>query len=105
MVVDGAIVSLRHAGVEYVVANDDLGLGTTTRWYIPADTGVPTLWVDGTPAPAATVPTASTPKTGDIGPKADNFLFTVNGASDIGSIDGINYMETVFPFPSQTFFA
>jgi len=31
-VVDGAIVSIRHEGTEYVVADGDLMLGTTTRW-------------------------------------------------------------------------
>ena len=46
-VVSDAIVSLRYGGTEYVVANGDLMLGTTTRWYIPAATGVPTLWKDG----------------------------------------------------------
>lgn len=56
-VVDNAIVSIRYAGTEYVVANGDLVLGTTTRWYIVG--GVETLWVDGDPAPPATVPTAS----------------------------------------------
>jgi hypothetical protein len=50
-----ALVSLTYQGTEYVVANGDLMLGTTTRWYIPADTKIPTLWVDGAPAPAATV--------------------------------------------------
>ena len=103
-VADGAIISLRHAGTEYVVVNGDLALGTTTRWYIPADTGVPTLWVDGAPAPAATVNGTSNPKAGDMGPKADNFLFTLTGASDLSSIDGINYQETVFPFLTDTFF-
>nr|NIO32378.1 hypothetical protein [Gemmatimonadota bacterium] len=103
-VVDGALVSLRYAEVEYVVAEGDLALGATTRWYIPADTGVPTLWAEGDPAPAATVSGSSSPKAGDVGSKADNFLFTLNGASDISSIDGIDYQETVFPFLTDTFF-
>jgi len=103
-VADGAVISLRHAGTEYVVANGDLALGTTTRWYVPTATGIPTLWVDGDPVPAATVSTTSNPKSGDVGSKADNFLFLVNGASDISSIDGIDYQETVFPFLTRTVF-
>ncbi len=102
-VVDGAIVSLRYGGTEYVVANGDLILGTTTRWYIVG--GVETLWVDGDPAPAATVPTASTPKVGDIGSKADNFSFAIQGdPDDISSIDGIDFQKTIFPSLSDTFF-
>jgi len=103
-VVDGAIVSLRHAETEYVVADGDLTLGTTTRWYIPADTGVATLWAEGDPAPAATVSGTSNPKEGDVGSKADNFLFTLDGATNISSIDGIDYQETIFAAPSDTFF-
>jgi hypothetical protein len=103
-VVDDAIVSIRYAGTEYVVANGDLALGTTTRWYIPADTGVETLWVEGDPAPAATVTWASTPKAGDVGSKADNFLFRVENSNDISSIDGIDFHQTVFPFLTDTFF-
>jgi hypothetical protein len=101
-VVNGEIVSLRYGGTEYVVANGDLILGTTTRWYIVG--GVETLWVDGDPAPAATVPTASTPKVGDTGAKGDNFLFTANGATDISSIDGIDFQKTIFPSLTDTFF-
>jgi len=103
-VVDDAIVSFRYAQTEYVVANGDLILGTTTRWYIPADTGVETLWPDGDPAPAATVSGTSNPKEGDVGSKADNFLFRLGGSNDICSIDGIDFMETVFPILSDTFF-
>jgi len=103
-VVDGAIVSLRYADTEYVVADGDLALGTTTRWYIPADTGIATLWAEGDPAPAATVSGSSTPKEGDVGSKADNFLFTLDGGTNISSIDGIDYQETIFAAPSDTFF-
>jgi len=101
-VVDGAIVSLRNAGTEYVVADGDLVLGTTTRWYIEA--GVETLWAEGDPAPAATVPGSSDPKEGDVGSKADNFLFTLDGGTNISSIDGIDYQETIFPSLTDTFF-
>jgi hypothetical protein len=101
-VVNGEIISLRYEGIEYVVANGDLTLGTTTRWYIVG--GVETLWVDGDPAPAATVPTASTPKVSDTGAKGDNFQFTVNGATDISSIDGIDFQKTIFPSLTDTFF-
>jgi hypothetical protein len=102
-VVDGAIVSFRYEGTEYVVADEDLALGTTTRWYIPPS-GVETLWEDGTPTPDATVSGTSTVKAGDVGPKADNFLFTLNGSTNISSIDGIDFQETVFPFLTKTFF-
>jgi hypothetical protein len=101
-VVDDAIVSLRNDGTEYVVANGDLILGTTTRWYVVG--GVETLWVDGDPAPAASVPGTSDPKVGDTGAKADNFLFRVNGTTDISSIDGINFQQTIFPSLTDTFF-
>ena len=102
-VVDGAIVSFRYEGTEYVVEDGDLTLGTTTRWYVPAS-GVETLWEDGTPAPEATVSGTSTVKGGDVGPKADNFLFTLDGTTNISSIDGIDFQETVFPIPANTFF-
>ncbi|MHC4539321.1 MAG: LamG domain-containing protein [Planctomycetota bacterium] len=101
-VVDGAIVSLRHGGTEYVVADGDLTLGTTTRWYIVE--GVETLWVEGDPAPAATVPGTSSPKDGDVGSKADNFLFTLEGSTNISSIDGIDFQETIFPSLTDTIF-
>lgn len=103
-VVNGAIVSLRYEGIEYAVANGDLMLGTTTRWYIPAG-GVPTLWAEGDPAPVATVAGTSNPKVGDVGSNADNFFFAIEGDADnISSIDGIDFQETVFPVLSDTFF-
>jgi hypothetical protein len=102
-IVDDAIVSLRYEGTEYVVANGDLVLGTTTRWYIPAG-GVETLWPEGDPVPAATVSGSSTPKAGDVGSKADNFLFELNGSNNISSIDGIDFQQTIFPFLTDTFF-
>ena len=101
----GNIVSIRHGGTEYVVANGDLILGTTTRWYIPAATGVPTLWAEGAPAPAATVTGTSDPKVSDVGSKADNWTLAVAGAvGGMSSIDGINYQETVFPLPTKLIF-
>ncbi len=103
-VVDDAIVSLQYLGTEYVVADGDLVLGTTTRWYIPADTGIPTLWVEGDPAPADTVSGTSNAKEGDVGSKADNFLFALDGATNISSIDGIDFQETIFPLQTDTFF-
>ena len=103
-VVDGAIVSFRYEGTEYVVDDGVLELGTTTRWYVPAS-GVETLWEDGTPAPEATVSGTSTVKSGDIGPNADNFMFAIAGdPENISSIDGIDFQETVFPFLTNTFF-
>ena len=104
-VAGNAIVRLRYAGTEYVAANGDLMLGTTTRWYIPAAAGVPTLWRDGDPAPAATVPTASDPKTADVGANADDWILAVSGAVDgMSSLDGINFQETIFPLPTDTIF-
>jgi hypothetical protein len=99
-VVDDAIASLRLDGTEYVVADGDLLLGTTTRWYV-AD-GVETLWAEGDPAPAATVSGTSSPKEGDVGSKADNFNFKVNGGTNISSIDGIDFQQTIFPVLSDT---
>ncbi|MHC4628547.1 MAG: proprotein convertase P-domain-containing protein, partial [Planctomycetota bacterium] len=101
-VVDGAIVSLRYEGTEYVVANGDLLLGATTRWYVADD--VETLWVEGDPAPAATVSGTSSPKDGDVGSKADNFNLTLDGSPNISSIDGIDFQETVFAAPTDTIF-
>jgi len=103
-VVDNAIVSIRYGGIEYVVAEGDLALGTTTRWYI--DAGVEVLWPEGDPVPAAapTVAGTSNPKNGDVGSKADNFLFRLDGSDNISSIDGIDFQETVFPFLAKTFF-
>jgi hypothetical protein len=46
----------------------------------------------------------STVKDGDVGSKADNFLFTLDGATNISSIDGIDFQETIFPIPANTFF-
>ncbi|MCU0916934.1 MAG: discoidin domain-containing protein [Planctomycetes bacterium] len=103
-VVSDAIVSLRYEGTEYVVANDDLMLGTTTRWYIPTATGVPTQWVDGTPAPAATTTAGAPPKPEDPGSEGDNFYFRRNGQNDMSSVDAINFQETVFPVPTDTIF-
>ena len=103
-VVDGALVSFRYDGTEYVVADEDLMLGTTTRWYIPADTGVSTFWPEGDPAPADTVTGTSNAKDGDVGSKGDNFLFTADGATDISSIDGIDFQETVFALPTKMIF-
>lgn len=99
------IVSIRYDGTEYVVANGDLILGTTTRWYIPAATGVPTLWEEGAPAPAATVTGTSDPKVSDVGSKADTWTFGVAGAAGgISSIDGIDFQETIFPLPTKMIF-
>jgi hypothetical protein len=103
-VVDDAIVSLQYLGTEYVVADGDLILGTTTRWYIPTDTGIETLWPEGDPAPAATVSGTSDPKEGDVGSKADNFLFELDGSTNISSIDGIDFQQTIFPVLVDTIF-
>ncbi|MBL7187731.1 MAG: hypothetical protein ISS70_15520, partial [Phycisphaerae bacterium] len=101
-VVDDAIVSLRYDDTEYVVANEDLMLGTTTRWYIVD--GVKTLWVEGDPAPADTVSGTSNAKEGDVGSNADNFLFSLDGATNMSSIDGIDFQETIFPILTDTIF-
>jgi hypothetical protein len=94
-VVDGAIESVRDGQTEYVIASGDLILGITTRWYVLE--GVETLWAEGDPAPAATVSGTSSPKGGDVGSKADNFNFTLEGGTNISSIDGIDFQETIFP--------
>jgi len=104
-VVDGTIISFRYDGTEYVVEEGIVSLGTTTRWYIVD--GVEILWEEGDPVPpeAPTVPDpSSNAKIGDVGSKADNFMFTLNGSTNISSIDGINLQETVFPFLTNTFF-
>jgi hypothetical protein len=104
-VVDGEIISFRFEGTEYIVEEGVVSLGTTTRWYIVD--GVEILWEEGDPVPpeAPTVPDpSSNAKIGDVGSKADNFLFTLNGSTNISSIDGINFQETVFPFLTNTFF-
>ncbi len=103
-VVDDQIVSFRYDGEEYVVAADDLMLGTTTRWYVPSDTGVETLWAEGDPAPTATVTGTSNPKEGDVGSRADNFSFRVDGSNNMSSIDGIDFQQTIFPVLSNMFF-
>ncbi|UCD49830.1 MAG: discoidin domain-containing protein [Phycisphaerales bacterium] len=102
-VTGGELISFRYGGTEYAAANEDVILGTTTRWYIPA-TGVETLWPEGDPAPADTVTGTSNAKSGDVGSKGDNFLFTDNGATDISSIDGIDFQETIFPVPTKMIF-
>ncbi|UCF15200.1 MAG: hypothetical protein JSW59_17480, partial [Phycisphaerales bacterium] len=104
-VVNDELVSLRFEGKEYVVADGDLALGTTTRWYVVG--GVEIFWAEGDPVPpeAPTVPNpSSNAKQGDVGSKADNFLFRVGGSNDISSIDGINFQETIFPFLTDTIF-
>ncbi len=104
-VVDDELISFRYEGVEYVVANGDVELGTTTRWYVV--NGVEIMWPEGDPVPpeAPTVPNpSSNAKIGDVGSKADNFLFRLNGANNISSLDGINFQETVFPFLTNTIF-
>ncbi|MBP8912833.1 MAG: discoidin domain-containing protein, partial [Phycisphaerae bacterium] len=103
--VGNKIASIRYGGTEYVIANGDLILGTTTRWYIPTATGIPTLWEEGTPGPGETVTGTSTPKTADVGSHADNWILDVSGAAGgMSSIDGINYQETVFPLPTKLIF-
>ena len=103
-VVDDAIVSLRYEGTEYVVADGDLAVGTTTRWYVDPGTGVETLWEEGGPTAPTTVSGTSNPKDTDVGSKADNFLFRLDGSNDISSIDGIDFQETIFPFLTDTIF-
>jgi hypothetical protein len=103
-VVDNAVVSLNYMGTDYVVADGDLILGTTTRWYVIDS--VEYHWPDGDPNPAGTptVGGTSSPKSGDIGAKADDFLFRLEGSNHISSIDGIDFQETVFPSLVDTIF-
>jgi hypothetical protein len=79
-------------------------LGTTTRWYIPAATKVPTLWKDGDPAPAGTNSAGAPPKPEDPGSEGDNFFFRLNGQNDMSSIDAIDFQETIFPSLTNTIF-
>ncbi len=103
-VADDAIVGLHYDGVDYVVADGDLGLGVTSRWYIPNDTGNVTLWAEGDPSPEATVAGTSHPKEGEVGSQADNFLFSIPDGTSLSSLDGIDYQETLFTTPRDTFF-
>ena len=103
-VADNAILSITYGGTDYVVADGDLMLGTTTRWYVDPDTGIETLWAEGDPTPPTTVSGTSNPKSGDVGSKADNFLFRLDGSNSISSIDGIDFQETVFPALVDTIF-
>jgi hypothetical protein len=103
-VVNDAIISLRYGGTEYIIANNDLMLGTTTRWYIPPATQVPTLWKEGDPAPAATNSAGAPPKPEDPGSEGDNFFFRRNGQNDMSSIDAIDFQETIFPSLTDTIF-
>ena len=101
------IESLTHAGVTYVVADGDLATGTTTRWYLdPNNGGAETQWVDGDPVQPGmpTVLNTSNPKVGDTGAKADNFTLLLGGGTNISSIDGIDFQQTIFPFLSNKFF-
>jgi len=85
-----SLTSLTFDGTVYVVADEDLVVGTTTRW----DNG---MQVDDPDPPAL-----------NIGANADNFLFEswIAGArnTDISSLDGLDYQETVFPFLVSTIF-
>ena len=104
-VVDGVIISFQYAGTEYVIANGDVVTGTTTRWYVIDN--VEYHWPDGDPIPAGcpTVSGTSNCKVVDVGSNADNFFFGIEGDADnISSIDGIDFMETDFPFLTDTFF-
>ncbi len=103
-VVSDTIVSLRYGGTEYVVAKGDLMLGTTTRWYIPPATKIPTVWKDGDPTPAGTNNFGAPPKPEDPGSEGDNFLFRRNGANDMSSLDAIDFQETIFPSLTNTIF-
>ena len=103
-VVDDAITSLTFGGTDYVVADGDLVLGTTTRWYVIDS--VEYHWPDGDPVPAGcpTVGGTSSPKEGDIGAHADDFILRLDGQNDISSIDGIDFQQTIFPFLVDTMF-
>jgi len=97
-VVDDAIVSLNYDDAEYVVAEGDLTLGSTTRWYVDAN-GVEILWAEGDPAPAATVSGTSTVKVADVGSNADNFLFAIEGVSNISSMTVSTFRRQCSKYP------
>lgn len=101
---DGELISFRFQGKEYIPANGDVVLGTTSRWYVSG--GVETLWEEGGPTPAATVTGTSTPKPNDVASNADDFFFGPAGSEDgMSSIDGIDFQETIFENTSTLFFA
>jgi hypothetical protein len=98
VVTDNILVSLDYNGVTYN-SSTDLVTGTTTRWYIDPDSSLETLWAEGGPTPPTTVGGTSTPKDGDVGSHADNFMLTdASGATNISSLDGIDFQETIFPY-------
>ena len=104
-VVDDAIVSITYGGTEYVVADGDLMLGTTARYYIDPGTGLETLWAEGGPTPPTTVSGTSSPKSADVGSYADDWLFAGSGTEGgMSSIDGIDFQETVFSALVDTIF-
>jgi len=104
-VADGAIVSIRHAGAEHVVANKDLVVGITTRWFIDPATGLETLWAEGDSAPGATVSGTGPIHADRVGSNADNYLFVSNdGGANMSSINSIDFQETIFEEPTDTFF-
>jgi hypothetical protein len=103
---DGQMLTLSYGGTTYTP--NDLMLGTTTRWWINGE-GTSVLWdpndpLTTPPLSPPPVPGTSDPKPGDIGAHADNFSLTVDGVTDISSLDGINFQETLFPNLSDTFF-
>ena len=80
-----SLTSLTFDGTDYIVADGDLVVGTTTRW----DNGIQVVEPD--------------PPALNIGPNADNFLFesvfpTYGRQANISSLDVLDYQETVFPF-------
>jgi len=102
----GEMLTLTYDGVTY--AQGDLMLGTTTRWWLDGG-GNPILWDPANPAtdpPQSPAPVSGTsnPKVGDIGPRADNFILNVGSSTDISSLDGIHYQETIFPSLTDTVF-
>ena len=107
-VVEDAIVDITYMGTTYVVDDGDLALGTTTRHYIIGSDEF--VWSDEDadngiiPTGLPTVSGTSTPKENDPGYEADNFLLKGPTGDDMSSIDGIDFQETIFEFPTNIFF-
>ena len=102
-VASDAIVSLRHAGTEYVVANGDL------RW--AQRPGGLSLWLPGCRLCGLKRlrllrrrRPRGTPQTRGVGSEGDDCPVRLNGSNNMSSLDGINFQETIFPLLTNTVF-
>ncbi len=79
--------------------------GTTTRFYNTSAGGT-AVWIEGDPVPGdiVEVPGTSNAKVNDVGSHADNNLWVAAGSTDISSIDGLPFQQTIFASPVDTIF-